>query len=40
MLLRGENGQAYNIANPDSVICIGDLAKLIANAGGDRKSVV
>ena len=34
VLLRGENGQAYNIANPDSVICIGDLAKLIANAGG------
>ncbi len=33
-LLNGESGQAYNIANKNSVVSIADLAKKIANEAG------
>lgn len=35
-LIRGENGQAYNIANPDSVVSIARLAQTIADTAGVR----
>ncbi len=35
-LIRGENGQAYNIANPGSVVSIAGLAQTIADAAGVR----
>lgn len=34
ILLRGENGEAYNIANRDSVVSIKELAEMIARLGG------
>jgi len=34
VLLRGKNGEAYNISNPDSVITIRQMAELLAEAGG------
>lgn len=34
VLLKGESGQAYNIANPDSNITIRELAEIVANIGG------
>ena len=33
-LISGESGQAYNIANPGSIVTIADLAKEIASAAG------
>lgn len=36
ILLKGENGQAYNIADPDSNISIMELAEMIANIGGKK----
>ncbi len=33
ILMKGENGEAYNIANPNSVITIYDLAHLVAKMG-------
>lgn len=30
LLVRGENGEAYTVANPESNITIGDMAKLVA----------
>lgn len=36
ILLRGENGEAYNIANRDSVVSIKELAEMIARLGGVR----
>lgn len=35
-LIRGENGQAYNIANPGSVVSIAGLAQTIADSAGVR----
>ncbi|MSU07564.1 NAD-dependent epimerase/dehydratase family protein [Veillonellaceae bacterium WCA-693-APC-5D-A] len=37
VLTKGNSGEAYNLANPDSVVTIADLAKVIGNAG--EKSV-
>ena len=34
VLIKGRKGEAYNISNPDSVICIKEMAKLLANAAG------
>lgn len=34
VLLCGKKGKAYNVSNPDSVICIKELAKLLCDAGG------
>ena len=34
VLLCGENGSAYNISNPDSIITIAEMAELLAEAGG------
>lgn len=34
VLLNGENGQAYNISNPDSVVTIRQLAECMAEVGG------
>lgn len=34
ILLRGGNGEAYNISNPDSVITIRRMAEILAAAGG------
>lgn len=39
ILLRGKNGEAYNIADPHSNISIKDLADMIASIGG-RKVVI
>ena len=36
VLIFGENGCAYNISNPDSVISIEQMARLAAEAGGVR----
>ena len=36
ILLRGEKGEAYNIANPESNISIRELADIVAKAGGRR----
>lgn len=36
VLLNGENGVAYNISNPKSIISIADMAKYFANAGDVR----
>ena len=36
ILLKGENGQAYNIADPDSNISIRELAEMIAELGGKK----
>lgn len=36
ILLKGENGQAYNVANPNSNISIKDLAEIIAGFGGTK----
>lgn len=36
ILLKGENGQAYNIADPDSNISIRELAELISCIGGKK----
>ena len=33
VLLSGENGEAYNISNPDSIISIKQMAEILANAG-------
>ncbi len=33
-LLNGESGQAYNIANKDSIVSIADLARMIASCAG------
>ena len=38
ILLKGKNGEAYNIADPDSSIRIGELAQMIASIG--KKKVV
>ena len=34
VLLCGESGKAYNISNPDSIIRIKEMAKLLCSAGG------
>ena len=34
LLFRGNQGEVYNVANPDSVITIADLAKMIATISG------
>ena len=34
VIIRGERGQAYNIANPDSRITIGDFARIVAKLAG------
>ncbi len=34
VLINGENGNAYNISNPDSIITISEIAKKIAEAAG------
>lgn len=34
VLIKGENGKAYNISNPDSVITISQIASCIAKAAG------
>lgn len=34
ILARGESGAAYNVANPDSVLSIREMASLLAEAGG------
>lgn len=36
ILLKGENGQAYNIADGSSNICIRELAEMIAEIGGKK----
>lgn len=36
ILLKGENGQAYNIADPNSNISIRELAEIIAKIGGKK----
>ena len=36
ILLKGENGQAYNVADPDSNISIRELAEMIADVGGKK----
>lgn len=38
ILLRGKNGEAYNIANPESVLSIKELAEKIANIAGVKVS--
>ena len=34
VLLSGEDGRAYNISNPDSVITIRQMAEILAAVGG------
>ena len=36
VLLKGENGHAYNISNPDSIISIKQMAEILAESGGVR----
>lgn len=36
ILLKGENDQAYNVADPDSNISIRELAEMIADVGGKK----
>ncbi len=36
VLLNGENGNAYNISNRDSIVTIRDVAEALAKAGGTR----
>ena len=40
VLLKGENGEAYNIANPNSTISIADMASLFCNLFEKSKSKV
>ena len=40
VLLKGENGEAYNIANPDSTISIKDMANLFCDLFKNSKSKV
>ena len=36
VLLRGKSGYAYNISNPESIICIRDMAEILARAANVR----
>lgn len=38
VLLKGQNGCAYNVSNPDSIISIREMALLLANAGNVQLS--
>ena len=40
MLLRGEDGEAYNISNSNSFISIAELAQIIADISGNRIKIV
>ena len=40
MLLRGEDGEAYNISNSNSFISIAELAQIIADVSGNRIKIV
>ena len=37
ILLEGENGEAYNVANPDSHTTIADMAQMVCEKIGDGK---
>ena len=39
ILLRGKDGEAYNIANRESILSIKELAEMIANMAGGKDSI-
>ena len=40
MLLKGENGEAYNVVNESTNIMIRDMAKLVADMSGGKINLV
>lgn len=40
LLIKGENGEAYNVANPETYISIRDMAEMLAESFGHGKSKV